>query len=239
MLLTLDDFRKRIEYSICQQFASDDDVRAFCRRAMAARVGVACFNPVNVKLAAEMLGATDIQISGNVGFPFGSHLTEVKVLETRRAVEDGATQIDMVAHIGAVRSGNDDLVRRDIRAVIDAAEGRPVKTIIETWVLNRDELQRACRAAQDAGAHLVKTTTGVRTQYIGQIRENPRGAEVDEIRLMRKVLDPGVKIKASGGIDTLDYAIELIAAGADQLGMSRGEQIVREFEERYGQGLEI
>ncbi len=239
MHLTLENFRKRIEYSICQQFASEDDVRAFCERAMAAGVGVACFNPVNVKLAVEMLGETDVEISANVGFPFGSHLTEVKVLETRRSVEDGATQIDMVAHVGAIRSGRDQLVHRDILEVVNAAQGRPVKTIIETWVLNRDELERACRIAEEAGAHLVKTTTGVRTQYLQQMRKDPRGAEVEEIRWMRKTLSPAVKIKASGGIDTLDYALELIKAGADQLGMSRGEQIVREFESRYAEGLEI
>lgn len=112
MYLGLEDFKKRIEYSICQQFASEDDVRAFCRRAMAAGVGVACVNPVNVKLAAAMLGGTGIEISANIGFPFGSHLTEVKVLETRRAVDHGATQIDMVAQVGALRSGRDERVHR-------------------------------------------------------------------------------------------------------------------------------
>jgi deoxyribose-phosphate aldolase len=239
MTLTVEDFRRRIEYSLCQQFASREDVQAFCERALAARVGVACFNPVNVAQAVELLGGSGIEISSNIGFPFGSHPKEVKRLETEMSVRDGATQIDMVINVGALRSGADELVREDIRAVVSAAAGRPVKSIIETWVLNREELERACRLAEEAGAALVKTTTGVRTQYLEMMRANPRGAEVEEIRLMRSVLKPRTRIKASGGIYTLDYALELIRAGADQLGMSRGEEIVREFSTRFGQQLEL
>ena len=106
-------------------------------------------------------------------------------------------------------------------------------------MLTREELERACRIAQDAGAALVKTTSGVRTQYLNMIRENPRGAEIDEIRLMRRVLKPSVRIKASGGICTLDDALSLLRAGADQLGMSRGEEVVREFRRRFGDGVEL
>jgi len=157
MTLTLTDFRRRIEYSICQQFASRDDIRAFCERALAVGVGVACFNPVNVAQAVELLGGRGIEISSNVGFPFGSHHTDVKRLETEFSVRDGATQIDMVINVGALRSAQDDLVREDIRAVVTAAGERPVKAIIETWVLNREELERACHLAEEAGAALVKT----------------------------------------------------------------------------------
>ncbi len=239
MLETVEKFRKRIEYSICQQFASEADVRAFCRRAREAGVGVACFNPVNVKLGAELLRGSGIEVSTNVGFPFGSHPTAVKVLETELGVADGATQVDMVIHVGALRSGHDEVVAEDIRAVVRAARGRPVKTIIETWVLDGEELERACRLAERAGAALVKTTTGVRTQYLLAMREEPRGAEVGEIRRMRAVLGPAMRIKASGGINTLDDALEMIRAGADQLGMSRGEEIVREFRRRYPDGVEL
>jgi len=239
MTLTLEEFRRRIEYSICQQFASREDVRAFCGRALAARVGVACFNPVNVAQAVELLGGSGIEISSNIGFPFGSHPPEVKRLEAELSVRDGATQIDMVINVGALRSKADGLVREDIQGVVAAASGRPVKTIIETWVLDREELERACRLAEEAGAALVKTTTGVRTQYLEMMRKNPRGAEIEEVRLMRSVLKPGTRIKASGGIYTLDYAMELIRAGADQLGMSRGEEMVREFASRFGERVEL
>jgi len=239
MLLTLDNFRKRIEYSLCQQFASEEDVREFCHRAKVSGVGVACLNPVNVSLAAQLLRGTGIEVSCNVGFPFGSHHTEVKVMETKRGIDDGATQIDMVINVGALRSKKDALVLEDIRAVVEAAGGRPVKTIIETWVLSREEKERACRLAKQGGASLVKTTTGVQTQYLYMINKNPIGAVVGDIILMRKVLGPGVKIKASGGIYTLDCALELIKNGADQLGVSRGEELIREFQRRYGESMEL
>jgi len=239
MRLALDDFRRRIEYSICQPFASADEVRAFCDRARSVGVGVACFNPVNVRLGAALLAGSGIEISSNVGFPFGSHLTAVKRLETEHSIADGATQIDMVIHVGALRSRADQVVRDDIGEVVQAAAGRPVKTIIETWVLTREELERACRIAQDAGAALVKTTTGVRTQYLSMINPHPQGAVVEEVRLMRRILPASVRIKASGGIYTLDDALALLRAGADQLGMSRGEEIVKDFRNRFGDGVEI
>ncbi|MFW6180833.1 MAG: deoxyribose-phosphate aldolase [Spirochaetota bacterium] len=239
MVLTRDDFRRRIEYSICQQFAGEEEVRAFCRRARDAGVGVACFNPVNIPLAVDELGGSGVEISANIGFPFGSHHAEVKALETRRAVEEGATQIDMVINVGALRSGRDRVVDEEIRGVVQAAGGRIVKTIIETWVLFPRQIERACRIAEEAGAHMVKTTTGVRTQYLDMIRKGARGAEIEDIRLMRRVLGPSTRIKASGGIYTLDDALDLIRAGADHLGMSRGEEVVREFARRYGEKVEL
>ena len=239
MVLTLEGFRKRIEYSLCQQFASEGDVRHFCERAKAVGVGVACVNPVNVRMASDLLKGSGIEISCNVGFPFGSHYTDVKVMETRRGIADGATQIDMVINVGALRSKKDSLVLGEIKAIVEAAEGKPVKTIIETWVLNREEKERACRLAEEGGAHLVKTTTGVRTQYLELINNDPKGAVIEDIVLMRKVLSQKVKIKASGGIYDLDYALELIRSGSDHLGVSRGEELIREFSIRFGESTHI
>ena len=239
MYLSLADFKKRVEFSLCQQYATDDDVRAFCERALSVGVGVACINPVNIPLTVKLLEGRGIEISVNVGFPFGSHLPAAKILETRHGVEAGATQIDMVINVGALKSKNDTLVFEDIQGVVEAARGRPVKTIIETWVLTDEEKDRACRIAETAGAALVKTTTGVLTQYIRAINSDPKGATVTDMQLMRQALNPAVKIKASGGIYTLAFALELIRAGADQLGMSRGEQIIREFEQVYGDGGEL
>ena len=234
MQITLAEFKKRLEYSLCQQFAGEADVREFCNRAIHAEVGVICVNPVNVSLAAECIKEEDMELSSNVGFPFGFHPAEVKVLETRMSVRDGATQIDMVIDVGALRSGNDARVENDVRAVVEAADGRIVKTIIETWVLNDEEKERACRIAEQAGAGLVKTTTGVRTQYLETFAAKTLGAAVEDVKLMRRVLSPHMKIKASGGIYALDYALELMKAGADQLGVSRGDQLAREFSERFG-----
>jgi len=239
MILKLADFKKRLEYSLCQQFPSEDDVREFCERALSAGVGVVCVNPVNVALASKIVGGTDMELSSNVGFPFGSHRTEVKVLETRLSVEDGATQIDMVIDVGALRSGNDAHVEEDIGAVVEAAEGRTVKTIIETWVLTDEEKSRACKIAERAGAGLVKTTTGVRTQYLLQVTDEPRGAVLEDVVLMRKVLSPHMRIKASGGIYMLDFALRLMRAGADQLGVSRGDELAREFGRRFGDGVDL
>ncbi len=239
MVLTLFDFRSRIEYSLCQQFASNEDVKTFCERAKKSKVGVACVNPVNVKLACELLKGENIELSCNVGFPFGSHFTEIKVIETKKGVEDGATQIDMVINVGALRSRKDNVVYDDIKAVVEAAGGRVVKTIIETWVLDDEEKKRACLIAEKGGAAIVKTTTGVQTQYLKLITENPKGAVLDDIVLMRRALSPDVLIKASGGIYDLDYAFKLLKNGADQLGVSRGEELIDEFVKRYGNEVDI
>jgi deoxyribose-phosphate aldolase len=239
MQLSLKEFRRRLEYSLCQQFADEDDLRRFCSNAMAAGVGVICVNPVHVSAAAELIKGGEMELSANVGFPFGSHRTETKELETRLAVADGATQIDMVMDVGALRSGNHKHVEEDIRAVVDAAEGRIVKTIIETWVLTREQKEQACRIAEKAGAGLVKTTTGVRTQYLLQLTDEPRGAVLEDISLMRRVLSPHIRIKASGGIYTLDSALSLLKAGADQLGVSMGDKLAREFGKRFGDSVDL
>ena len=239
MIMKLADFKKRLEYSLCQQFAGEEDVRAFCARALASGVGVICVNPVNLNLAAKLIEGADVELSSNVGFPFGTHYTEAKVLETRMSVEQGATQIDMVIDVGALRSGNDVRVEEDIRAVVDAAAGRMVKTIIETWVLTDEEKDRACRIAERAGADMVKTTTGVRTQYLLQLNDEPKGAVLNDILLMRRTLSPTVKIKASGGIYTLEYAMSLLRAGADQLGVSRGDELAAAFASRFGEQVDL
>ena len=200
---------------------------------------MACVNPVNIPLTVKLLEGRNIEISVNVGFPFGSHLPSIKILETRYGVEAGATQIDMVINVGALKSKNDNLVFEDIQGVVEEARGRTVKTIIETWVLTDEEKVRACRIAEKAGATMVKTTTGVLTQYIRAINSNPIGTTVADIQLMRQALSLAVKIKASGGIYTLDFALKVLRTGADQLGMSRGERIILEFEEDYGDGIEI
>lgn len=239
MYLSLADFRKRIEFSLCPPQVNDEEVRAFCEKALAIGAGVVCMNPVNIPLTVQLLQGKGIEISANVGFPFGSHLPKVKALEARLAVKSGATQIDMVINVGALRSGKDDLVFNDIRGVVEASQGRIVKTIIETWVLTDEEKERACRIAEKAGAGLVKTSTGVRTQYLLNMNPNATGATLEDIRLMRRVLSPTIKIKASGGIYILEDALKLIKAGADKLGVSQGEKMILEFKGVYGEGIDL
>lgn len=239
MILTLEDFKKRIELSFVHQFVSKEDIYKFCKDALKAEVGVVCVNPVNIKLVKRLLKSSSINISGNVGFPFGSHLTEVKVLEAKKAIEHGANQIDLVINVGALKSKEDNLVHNDILEVVNAVKGFTVKAIIETWVLNDNEKIRACKIAEKAGVDIVKTTTGVRTQYLKMVNKTPKGAIVKDIILMRKVLNPRCKIKASGGIYELDYALTLLRAGAYQLGVSKGMQIIEEFVKKYGNSCKL
>jgi deoxyribose-phosphate aldolase len=239
MLITADDFRKKIEFSLCQQFASDDDVRDFVKRARSTGVGVACVNPVNLSLTVDLLQGVEMEISGNVGFPFGSHPPEVKALETDFCIQQGATQIDMVMDIGGLRSNKDDQVLDDIAGVVENARGRIVKVIIEAWVLNEEEKIRASQLVEQAGAHMVKTSTGVRTQYLKLINQDPRGATLEDVALIRSSVSPNIKVKASGGIYSLDDAIDFIKAGADQLGVSRGAELIQEFQERFPSGVDL
>ena len=239
MLIKLADFRKRIEFSLCQQFASDDDVRAFAEKAKAAGVGVACVNPVNVALIAKLLAGEGIEISGNVGFPFGSHPRLAKALETSYCIEQGATQIDMVMDIGALKSGRFDQVRDDIKAVVKHADGRIVKVIIEAWVLTDEEKIQASHLVPESGAQMVKTSTGVRTQYLNLVNPNPIGATLEDVALIRSVVGPDFRVKASGGIYTLEDAVGFLKAGADQLGVSKGAEIIKDFTQKYPDGLEI
>lgn len=239
MRITLEEFNKRIEFSLCQQFASEDDVRAFCDRAKAVGVGVVCVNPVHVALTAQLLKDEPLDISGNIGFPFGTHPTESKALETEIAVQDGATQIDMVMNIGALKSFKDEVVQADIAAVVEKSGGRTVKVIIEAWVLTGEEKERASRLVEAAGAQMVKTSTGVRTQYLQMVNSNPQGATIEDILLIRKSISDKMKVKASGGIYTLDDAIAFLRAGADQLGVSKGAELIKEFAQRFPDGVEI
>ncbi len=239
MHITLEDFKKRIEFSLCQHFATDDDVRTFCEKAKITGVGVVCVNLVNVKLAVQLLQNDPMDISGNVGFPFGSHPTESKALETEIAVRAGATQIDLVMNIGALKSKKDDLVQADIETVVKNAEGRIVKVIIETWVLTEEEKKRASTLVEIAGAHMVKTSTGVQTQYLQMVNSNPQGATIDDILLIRNVVSDRIKVKASGGIYSLDDALDFLRVGTDQLGVSRGAELIKEFEQIFPDGVEI
>ena len=239
MQIELEDFRKRIEFSLCQQFASDDDVREFVEKAIAADVGVACVNPVHVALTARLLEGTGIEISGNVGFPFGSHPTSSKALETTYCVEQGATQIDMVMDVGALKSGRINQARDDIAAVVANASGRIVKVIIETWVLTEEEKVTASKLVEEAGAQIVKTSTGVRTQYLDLVTPDPIGATLQDVALIRSAVSKEIRIKASGGIYNLEDAVAFLRAGADQLGVSKGAELINDFAKRYPDGLMI
>lgn len=209
-----------IDHTLLAPQARSEEVVRLCSEAVEHGFYAVCVNSRFVPLARKQLAHSDVKIACVVGFPLGACATEVKVCETVYACREGAQEVDMVLSIGALKEGADGQVLQDIRAVVDAAEafGAIVKVILETCLLTDEEIVRACRLSQEAGAAFVKTSTGFSTG----------GATVHHVELMRKSVGPGVRIKASGGIRDRKTAEAMIAAGADRIGASAGIAICRE-----------
>ena len=206
-----------IDHTLLKPDATADDVRRLCAEARRYSFATVCVNPVWVGLCAGELRGTTVGVCSVVGFPFGMHRSNVKAFETSRVVELGACEVDMVIPVGALRSGDDDAVLDDIRAVVSAAARRAaVKVILETAYLNDAEKTRAARLAKSAGAAFVKTSTGF----------GPAGATVEDIRLLRSVIGPAMGVKAAGGIRDTETARRMVAAGADRIGASASVKIV-------------
>jgi deoxyribose-phosphate aldolase len=209
-----------IDHTLLKPEASRAEIEKLCQEARAYGFASVCVNPTWVKECAFALYGSPVKVCTVVGFPLGATLPDVKAYETRRAVFDGATEIDMVINIGALKSGDDALVRRDIAAVVEAAHEACaiVKVIIEAVLLADEEKVRACRLAKEAGADFVKTSTGF----------SKGGATVADIALMRQTVGGALGVKAAGGVKDLNAAREMIAAGATRIGASAGVAIVQE-----------
>jgi deoxyribose-phosphate aldolase len=209
-----------IDHTLLKPEASRQEIEKLCEEARAFSFASVCVNPTWVRDCAVLLHGSPVKVCTVVGFPLGATTTDVKVYETRRAIFDGATEIDMVINIGALKSGDDRVVERDIRAVVEAAhEGCAiVKTIIETALLTDDEKLRVSGLAREAGADFVKTSTGF----------SKGGATVADIELMRQAVGAQLGVKAAGGVKDLASAREMIAAGATRIGASAGVRIVQE-----------
>lgn len=232
------EFSKYFDHTILKADASEEDVNAICLEAMKYNFASVCVNSYRTKQVANLLLDTDIDVCTVIGFPFGAMSTMAKKLETLTAIEDGATEIDMVMNVGALKDGDLDFVKKDIAEVKEVCAnntmGRDVvlKVIIETCLLTDEEKVQACELSVEAGADFVKTSTGFSTG----------GATVEDVALMRKTVDAKtmameketgitrnrVKVKASGGIRDLETAKVMIAAGADRLGTSATVSIVKE-----------
>jgi deoxyribose-phosphate aldolase len=210
------DLAKYIDHTILKPEASIEQIRVLCQEAAEYGFAAVCVNPVFVDLAVHLLRGSGVKVATVVGFPLGATLTESKVAETKAAIARRADEIDMVINLGAVKSDAWDAVESDIQAVVEAAEGRTVKVIIETCLLTNAEKRRACQAALTAGAHFVKTSTGF----------SSGGATVDDILLMKDVVGDKALIKASGGVRDREQALAMIAAGASRIGTSAGIAIV-------------
>ena len=214
------DWASLIDHTLLKPEATDEDIKKLCEEAARFRFASVCVNPTWVRAAACNLQGTGVPVCTVIGFPLGATLSDVKAYEARRAIFDGAREVDMVINIGALRSGDDCLVEHDIRLVAEAAHeyNAICKVIIETALLNDDEKVRACRAAKQAGADFVKTSTGF----------SKGGATVADIALMRRTVGADLGVKASGGVKGLADARKLVEAGATRIGASVGVKIAQE-----------
>ncbi len=207
-----------IDHTLLKPEATRDDITRLCHEAMENGFYAVCINPSYVELAVATLKGSGVKVSAVVGFPLGATTTAVKAFETVEAIENGAAEVDMVIHVGALKSGERQYVFNDIKAVVKAAKGKPVKVIIETGLLDDDEKVLACRLATEAGAAFVKTSTGF----------GPGGATVADVQLMRETVGPKLGVKASGGVRTPGTAREMVEAGATRIGTSSGLVIVKD-----------
>ena len=222
--LTERQIAKTIDHSLLRPELDDAFVEAGCRLAAEYDVASVCVPPVHVRRAKAILGGTDVAVGTVIGFPHGYSTTELKVAEARGALDDGATELDMVIEIGALRSGRDDDVRADIAAVVDVAHaaGAIVKVIFENAYLTDAEKIRACHLSEGAGADFVKTSTGFA----------PGGATHDDLRLMRANTSPHIQVKAAGGVRTLDALIDVMNLGVTRVGATATKTIIDDFRAR-------
>jgi deoxyribose-phosphate aldolase len=210
-----------IDHTLLKPTATEEQIRALCAEARQYRFASVCINPAWVPLCARLLAGSPVKVCTVVGFPLGATLTAVKAYETQQVIAAGAQEVDMVINVGALKSGQDQVVQDDIAAVVNAARpaGALTKVIIETTYLTEDEKIRACLLTKAAGADFVKTSTGF----------GPSGATVEDVALMRQTVGPEMGIKAAGGIRTAADAQAMIAAGATRIGASAGARIVAEL----------
>jgi len=215
---------KTIDHSLLKPEMTRDEVRQGCEIAKKYDVASVCCKPSDVAFCAEILKGTDVEVGTVVGFPHGSSTTDTKVFETKNAIANGATEIDMVLNIGQLKSGLYDAVKADIAAVVAAAGGKMVKVILENAYLTDEEKITACKLCEAAGAHYVKTSSGYA----------PTGATVADVKLMRAAVSPAVKVKSAGGVRTLDALIEMLDAGVERSGATTTSTMLDEYTERFG-----
>lgn len=215
------DMAGMIDHTILKPNATEEQVRQLCLEAREFSFATVCINPTWIPLAADILRGSPVKVCTVIGFPLGATFPEVKAFEAQRCANLGATELDMVINIGALKSRQYDLVQDDIAAVVDAAHplGASVKVIIEAAYLTDEEKVEACVLSKAAGADYVKTSTGFAAT----------GATVEDVALMRRVVGPGMGVKAAGGVKTAEDAKAMIAAGATRIGASASVKIIGEL----------
>jgi deoxyribose-phosphate aldolase len=213
---------RMIDHTLLKPDATPDQIAQLCFEARKHRFASVCVNPAHVRLCAELLKGTGIPVCAVIGFPLGATPTDVKVFETQQAIREGASELDMVINVGALKGREYELVRRDIASVARAchAGNAILKVIIEAALLTDEEKVIACQLSKVAGADFVKTSTGF----------GPGGATPEDVALMRRVVGPSMGVKAAGGIRTFADAQKMIAAGASRIGASASVKIIQQAE---------
>lgn len=205
-------WNKFIDHTILKANATKNDITKLCDEAKQYDFASVCVNPTWVSYCAKYLEDSNVNVCTVIGFPLGANTSQVKAFEAKKAIEEGADEVDMVINIGALKAGDIETVYQDIQAVVDASQGHCVKVIIETCLLTDDEKVLACQQALKAKASFVKTSTGFSTG----------GATVHDVALMKKTVGDQCEVKASGGVKTFNDMVEMIEAGATRIGTSSG-----------------
>ena len=220
----MENLNKHIEHTLLKQDAKLEDFTKLFNEAKEHQFLGVCINPAYVKLAKENLKNSDVKVVTVVGFPLGANRSDVKAYETSKAVEDGADEIDMVINVTALKNKDYDFVVNDIKAVKAACQDKPLKVILETDLLEKDEIKKACELCVEAKADFVKTSTGFVKGGVG--------AKVEDVKLMYETVFPhGLKVKASGGIRSPRTVITMLEAGANRIGTSSSVHIIENWDE--------
>lgn len=215
----------KIDHTLLKPEATKGDIIKLSEEAKQYKFASVCVNPFWVSTAAEVLKGTEVNVCTVIGFPLGASASEVKAFEVKKAIEDGATEVDMVLNVGALKAGDLEVVTNDMVQVVEAAKGKAlVKVILETCLLTPEEIVTACKCAVKAGADYVKTSTGFSTG----------GATVEAVKLMAETVGPNIGVKASGGVRSLEDAQAMIANGATRLGSSAGVAIAKGLQGQAG-----
>jgi len=218
------ELNKYIDHTKLGPIVTKDQIDQLIEEAIRYKFKSVCVSPVWVAYAKNKLESKDVLVCTVVGFPHGTHTTKVKAFETKDAVKNGADEIDMVIHVADVLMKNKANILRDIKAVIKAADGRCVKVIVETAYLDKKQIEYITKIVSIAKATFIKTSTGYA----------PRGATVEDIRIMKRVGAADLQIKASGGVKTYEDAVRMIELGATRIGTSRGVELITKKENNNG-----